>query len=95
MTSTLIEEPASAVEDDVRLLVCENTACNPNLLDYDLAVSRFRTQGSTAPLRDHIRWMSAVLVHTPHVLGTQMYSRIHREMVDRWKCQVCGYSRRY
>lgn len=83
-------------DPDVRHLVCENVACNPDLPDYDMTVSRFQMEGSVKSLlRGHIAFMTERLTHTPHIPASQIYDKAAGRMVDRWKCTVCGYSRKY
>lgn len=84
-------------QDDVRQLICESTTCNPDLPDYEASVRRFVAEDRNryTEIWKHIVKISRRLIHTPHVPVPSSYDPLTQTYIYRYKCQICGYSRKY
>ena len=84
-----------------RLIVCEGE-CNPELVDRDIAVERYRKMttalGPDAQIQlrkyDVLSTMSSRLKHTPHIAITNEHYR-DGNFCQTYQCSVCGHKREY
>lgn len=72
-------------------IVCEGS-CNPYLADYDAISHR---QAQFGDVKRYLVERTRQLIHTPHVMVQDNYYDVKMGWVRKFKCTVCGHTRRF
>lgn len=72
-------------------LVCEGK-CNPYLADYDATCER---QSQFGDVKQFQQEQSRELVHTEHEMVKDEYYDTHMGWIKKYRCVVCGHTRRF